>query len=196
MACVLVAAPVKVLLVSPLPPTLFLTVGLPGAGKTTRARELADELSILRLTPDDWMAPLFGHNDAHGRRDILEGRMIWVAHEVLLSGSSVILDFGCWSSEERYAIRAIAGLAHASFTMEYVVVPEPVRRARCDKRWLDTPETTFEMTTADHERFVVLCQPPTQSELAYGPIPDPPEGCGTWAQWASRRWPTLPRLDR
>lgn len=38
--------------------TLFLTVGLPGAGKTTRARQLAKEHSALRLTPDEWMIPL------------------------------------------------------------------------------------------------------------------------------------------
>lgn len=110
-------------------PTLFLTVGLPGAGKTTRAYELASELSILRLTPDDWMAPLFGDSDAAGRRDILEGRLIWVAHEVLMSRASVILDFGCWSPQERYAIRVIAGLARASFALEYVEVAETVRRA-------------------------------------------------------------------
>ncbi len=179
-----------------LDPTLFLTVGLPGAGKTTRARELAEEHTILRLTPDDWMAPLFGHNDAEGRRDILEGRMIWVAHEVLRSGASVVLDFGCWSPEERYAIRAVAGLAGAGFRIEHVVVPEAVRRARSEKRWLETPETTFEMTDADHDRFVAEYQPPTPSELSNGPIPDPPEGCDTWAEWASRRWPTLPVLDR
>ena len=47
-------------------PTLFLTVGLPGAGKTTRARDLAATHRILRLTPDDWMAPLFGDSHAHG----------------------------------------------------------------------------------------------------------------------------------
>ncbi len=175
-------------------PTLFLTVGLPGAGKTWRARELARELSILRLTPDEWMAPLFGDSDAHGRRDILEGRMIWVAHEVLLSGASVILDFGCWSPEERYAIRVIAGLAQATFTLEYQEVPETVRRARCDTRWLESPKTTFAMSNADHDRFLSLYQPPTATELTYGPVPDPPEGCETWAGWASRRWPTLPRL--
>ena len=39
-------------------PTLFLTVGLPGVGKTTRAKELASTHRILRLTPDEWMAPL------------------------------------------------------------------------------------------------------------------------------------------
>jgi predicted kinase len=40
--------------------TLLLTVGLPGAGKTTRARQLATEFNALRLTPDEWMIPLFG----------------------------------------------------------------------------------------------------------------------------------------
>jgi predicted kinase len=143
-------------------------VGLPGAGKATRARELARDRAILRLTPDDWMAPLFGLSDAEGRRDILEGRMIWVAHEVLVSGSSVILDFGCWSPEERYAIRVIAELAQANFTMEYVKIAESQRRARCDRRWLEAPETTFEMTCVHHDRFVSLFQPPTDSELSYG----------------------------
>ena len=175
-------------------PTLFLTVGLPGAGKTTRARDLALEHSILRLTPDDWMAPLFGHNDAAGRRDILEGRMIWVAHEVLVSGASVILDFGCWSPEERYAIRAIAESAGADFSMEYVTVPEPERRARCDLRWSEAPGTTFEMTSADHDQFVELYQPPTESELSNGPFPVAPDGFETWPRWASHRWPTLPVL--
>ncbi len=60
------------------------------------------------------MAPLFGDNDAGGRRDILEGRFLWVAHELLRGGSSVVLDFGCWSPEERYAIRSMAERAGAA----------------------------------------------------------------------------------
>jgi len=161
-----------------------------------RANELALKLSILRLTSDEWMAPLFGDGDAHGRRDILEGRMIWVAQEVLQSGASVILDFGCWSPEERYAIHVIAGLAHATFTMEYVEVPATVRHARCDMRWVESPETTFAMSSTDHDRFLSTFQPPTTSEQAYGPVPNPPEGNKTWAAWASRQWPTLPLLDK
>jgi predicted kinase len=176
-------------------PTLFLTVGLPRAGKTKRARALAEEHAILRLTPDEWMAPLFGHNDAAGRRDILEGRMIWVAHEVLVGGSSVILDFGCWSPEERFAIRAIAELVGARFAIEYVEIPESERRARSDRRWLTARETTFEMTSADHDRYVAAFRPPTEEELSYGPLPEPPAGFTTWPHWASDRWPSLPRLD-
>lgn len=189
------AAAVRVTGVPSTRPTLFLTVGLPGAGKTTRARELASELSILRLTPDDWMAPLFGHSDAAGRRDILEGRMIWVAHEVLRSGASVVLDFGCWSPEERYAIRAVTELAGASFAMEYLTVPEAERRDRCERRWAETPHATFEMTSEDQDRFVALCRPPSPDELSYAPIPPPPAGFASWPQWASDRWPTLPLLQ-
>jgi predicted kinase len=39
-------------------PTLFVMVGLPAAGKTRRARELASTWTALRLTPDEWMIRL------------------------------------------------------------------------------------------------------------------------------------------
>ena len=130
-----------------------------------------------------------------GRRDILEDRMIWVAYEVLVSRASVVLDFGCWSPDERYAIRVIAEQANANFTMEYLRIPELERRVRCDRRWVQAPETTFEMTSEDHDRFLSLCQPPTANELSSGPIPQPPVGFETWPHWASDRWPSLPRLD-
>jgi predicted kinase len=70
------------------------------------------------------MAPLFGSGMAGGKRDILEGRLIWVAHRVLRAGVSVILDFGCWSAEERQALRAIADLSGADFELQYLNLPE------------------------------------------------------------------------
>ena len=157
---------------------------------------IAEERRILRLTPDEWMAPLFGDSDAQGRRDIIEGRMIWVAHQVLRSGASVILDFGCWSAEERFAIRAVAESVDAGFDLRYVVIDEAERRARTVQRWETAPESTFPMSDADHDRFQALCQPPTTAELTHGPAPDPPTGFMNWLHWASERWPTLPRLDR
>ncbi len=174
---------------------LYLTVGLPGVGKTTLARRIAEEAGILRLTPDEWMAPLFNDSDADGRRDILEGRMIWVAHEVLRSNSSVVLDFGCWSPDERYAIRVIAEVAGARFDLRYVSIEEGERRARATCRWESAPETTFPMSDADHDRFLALCEPPSRAELSYAPIPDAPSGFENWFHWASHRWPSLPRFD-
>ena len=121
--------------------------------------------------------------------------MIWVAHEVLRSGASVVLDFGCWSPEERWAIRAVAERAGADFSIEYLRVEESVRRERAARRWREAPHTTFEMTEADHDRFAELCIPPSAAELRGGPVPPPPSPHPTWLHWAGTRWPTLPDLS-
>ena len=71
--------------------TLYLLVGLPGAGKTTKARQLEVEASALRFTPDEWMKSLYGRNDS-ATRDILEGRLIWIALRALQLHTNVILD--------------------------------------------------------------------------------------------------------
>ena len=42
-------------------PTLHLIVGLSGSGKTTLARRLERELDALRLSPDEWIAALYGN---------------------------------------------------------------------------------------------------------------------------------------
>ena len=176
-------------------PTLYLTAGLPGTGKTTWATQLARTQPVVRLTPDDWMAPLFGDSNAGGRRDVLEGRLIWVAHQALLTGASAVLDFGCWSPDERYAIRSVAELAGAAFVLKDFRVDEVERRARATRRWEDVPATTFAMSDADHDRFLAAYQPPSEAELSIGPIPLPPSGFESWLHWADRRWPTLGLLD-
>ena len=42
----------------PMSPTLIVICGLPGAGKTTLAKQIEHDLPALRLTPDDWMTAL------------------------------------------------------------------------------------------------------------------------------------------
>ena len=121
--------------------------------------------------------------------------MIWVAHQVLLSGSGVILDFGCWSADERYAIRVIAESAGAHFALEYVHTSEEERRQRASARWLQAPETTFEMTDADHDHYLASIELPSDDELKNAPVPPQPKGYETWPHWASWRWPTLPEMS-
>jgi predicted kinase len=87
---------------------MLLMVGLPGAGKTTRAKELAAANRALRLTPDHWMIPLFGDSMADGKRFVLEGRLISVALQALRLGTSVVLDYGLWGRDERSALRWLA----------------------------------------------------------------------------------------
>ncbi len=92
--------------------TLYLMVGLPCSGKTTRAKEVEDELCALRLTPDEWQVRLFGYDvldPDHDKRHTLIEVMLWqIAARALKLGANVILDFGFWAKEERDDFRARA----------------------------------------------------------------------------------------
>ncbi|MGW7425442.1 AAA family ATPase [Streptomyces sp. NPDC054813] len=171
--------------------TLFLTVGLPGAGKTTKARHLAKEHNALRLTPDEWMIPLFGESGEDGKRDVLEGRLLSIALEVLRLGTDVVLDFGCWSRDERSAIRRLAQSANASCRLVYLPVDRETQRARIAHRQASAPEQTFPMTETDLSRWRARFEEPDAAELAGHDIGAPPPGWPTWPEWAADRWPSL-----
>ncbi len=171
--------------------TLLLMVGLPGAGKTTRARQLAAAHRALRLTPDEWMIPLFGESTADGKRDVLEGRLITVALHALRLGTNVVLDFGLWSRDERSALRWLAASAGASCQVVYLPVAEDVQRARIAYRQATAPHQTFPMSEADLDSWREQFQVPDAAELSGGTVPGPPPGWPGWLEWAADRWPSL-----
>ena len=77
---------------------LTLMVGLPGSGKTTRARALAAQTGALRLTPDEWQTRLFADDMHHPDHDVRHGEVeaiMWeIAAHILSQGGDAILDFG------------------------------------------------------------------------------------------------------
>jgi predicted kinase len=170
--------------------TLILMVGLPGAGKTTRAKELATAHHALRLTPDHWMIPLYGDNMANGKRFVLEGRLISVALQALRLGTSVVLDYGLWARDERSALRWLARATEAACQVVYLPVEKDVQLARIAERQETAPHQTFPMTEADVDQWRKQFQVPDASELAGGQIPDPPAGWRGWPEWAAHQWPS------
>ncbi len=169
---------------------MLLMVGLPGAGKTTRAKELAVVHRALRLTPDHWMIPLFGDSMADGKRFALEGRLISVALQALRLGISVVLDFGLWGRDERSALRWLARSAGASCQVVYLPVDKDVQLARIAHRQATEPHQTFPMSEADVDAWREQFQVPDAAELDGGEIPSPPTGWPGWPEWAADHWPS------
>ncbi len=149
---------------------LHLMVGLPGSGKTTRAKELEREHNALRLTPDEWHLFLFGHDvdeDAHDERHTKVEQVMWtVAARVLALGTDVILDFGCWAREEREDFRARARALGADFRLHYmdVSLDELKRRLVVRNRFAgDRP--VFYISDENLREWAALFQPPGADEL-------------------------------
>ncbi|WP_433513466.1 AAA family ATPase [Nonomuraea sp. CA-143628] len=177
--------------VRPEPAKLLLMVGLPGAGKTTRAEELAAAHRALRLTPDEWMISLFDGSQPDGKRDMLEGRLIALALRALRLGTNIVLDFGLWSRDERSALRWLATSAGAACQVIYLPIDKDVQRARIAHRQATAPHTTFPMSEADIDEWRKQFQAPDAAELGGGDIPGPPPGWPGWPEWAADRWPSL-----
>jgi predicted kinase len=171
-------------------PRMFVMVGLPSAGKTSRARELASTWNALRLTPDEWMIPLFGQEQPEGKRNVLEGRLIWLALSALRIGVNVVLDFGVWAKVERSALRALAASVGATSELVYLEVDEDEQWRRVQARVLTDAATTFEMTKADLERWRPIFQPPDATELGTADIDPSPAGFDSWEAWVAQWWPT------
>lgn len=170
---------------------MILLVGLPGAGKTTVGKKLAKEQSALRLTPDEWMIPLFGQPEADGKRDVLEGLMISLALQLLRMNTSVVLDFGCWARDERAALQWLTEREEATFRLVYVPVDSTTQLERIERRWAATPHETFAMSSVDLDRWRAMFEVPTAAELAGSSPLSQPSSSASWLDWAQDRWPSL-----
>lgn len=169
---------------------LFVTIGLPGSGKTTRAKELAEKHAAIRLTPDEWMIPLFNHSDADGKRDVLEGRFVWLAMSALRLGVNVVLDFGVWGRDERSALKYLASKIDAECELVYMPIDHDEQMQRVTHRFNTAPENTFPITEDDLIKWRKKFHVPDEQELL-NPEPGPiPEGFTSWEAWTASRWPT------
>ena len=150
---------------------LILTCGLPGAGKTELATQLAADRSAVRLTKDDWLWALGATPWDEPTREKVEQELWRLAQELLHLGVSVVLDFGLWARTERDEMRSAARGLGVGVELHYLDVPIDELWRRIEARNSEPPWDSHPIHWADFDRWLRVFQAPDPAELA---LFDPP----------------------
>jgi predicted kinase len=146
-------------------PRLVLICGLPTSGKSTLARQLAQNIPAIRLNKDDWAIQLGADLWDEVFRVRLE-RQLWVlSQELLVRGLSVILEWGHWARVERDEKRLAARALGVGVELHYLDAPleeliERAERRNASGEWAGAP-----ITRAHFERWATTFQSPDEEEF-------------------------------
>jgi predicted kinase len=146
---------------------LVIVCGLPGSGKTTRAKRVMQQLRAIRLCPDEWMEALeigLWESEIRERIEKLQWRL---AQEMLALDHNVVIEWGTWARSERDALRAGARALGAAVELHFIDAPLELLLERIHRRNRESPPITFEDIRKWNEDF----ERPSAEEMA---LFDPP----------------------
>lgn len=150
------------------PPTLYLLIGFPGAGKTTVANYISEATQAVHLWADQERARMFA-NPSHSPQESRElyEYMNHKAEALLQSGQSVVFDTSFNFYKDRQRLRQIAQNAGAEVVLVHVTTDKAIAKARATHG--DHAERNgmpFAMSEATFERIASHLEPLHDDETA------------------------------
>jgi predicted kinase len=148
--------------------------GSTGAGKSTYAKRLANDIGGVHFAIDEWMVALFWKDSpdpiefewAMERVNRCEEQIAATAIQCLTRGIPAILDLGFTKATHRQKFADIAASAGVNISLHYLEVPADVRWARVEQRNTQKGETFSLEVNRDMFNFVEnMWEAPDEDEM-------------------------------
>ena len=151
---------------------LIIVCGLPGSGKTTLAKSLAEQHDGTIYSADEWMDALGIDLWDSAKRDAIEGLQWHQAQDLLRLGGTAIIEWGTWARSERDTLREGARALGASGELIFLDLPPETLFERISARGRENPPITLEQL----REFSAAIERPTAEEFSLydNPVGDQP----------------------
>lgn len=149
--------------------TLIFFCGKMGAGKSTHARRLANELKAMLISEDDWLAALYP-TEIHDFSDYLKysPRLKRILkphiHSILLSGTSVVMDFPANTRNQRTWFLEIVSEHDIPHRLVCLVSSDEACLKRLVNRRIEQPDRARFDTEEVFRHVTSFFQPPSGDE--------------------------------
>jgi predicted kinase len=141
---------------------LIIVCGLPGSGKTTHAKALAESTGAIHFDADEWMRALTIPHFDETSRHMIEA-LQWARAKTLLAlGHTVIIEWGPWARSWRDPLRHQARDLGAAVELHYFTAPLDLIFERIRRRSAEGADITHEHLEEWSRKFQV----PNAFELA------------------------------
>src|ERR1700679_588127 len=141
--------------------TLFIICGLPGAGKTTLAKQIEASLSAVRMSADLWMTALSINLHAAEQRARIEALQWKLAKRLLSLRQNVVVEWGAWGKSERDTFRTEARALGARVELYYLSAPLEELFARIQQRNMEDPPIEL----AEVQKWADIFEAPDPAEM-------------------------------
>jgi predicted kinase len=154
---------------------IHLICGSTGAGKTSYANGLRQQLGALHMSIDDWMVTLFAADmPSQGSWPWIEERVLRCERQILATaldlahtGVPSILDLGLQRADQRHRVADRATAAGVGVRLHFLDVDTTERRRRVERRNEQQGETFRMKVTRPMFDFIeTIWQPPTAEEMS------------------------------